>query len=593
MNVFKFYFFVILLFSSFTLMNAQKNVNSQLTYKEIEQKIDSLHGNPKLMWNMINFYIQKSKQEKNLESLFYAYRYASSFSEYPNNYKYADSALTVAQKSNNKKLISNAYINHGNVEMGQSKYQNAIDDILVAKKYADEIKNEYIIYKSKYLIAQNKIYLGLYEDAIKELEECIVFFKKNLNNQSLGKDYQTYYVYSLMSIIDSNSKIGNFQPNDELLNEAFNYLEQHDLKIFIPYFISSEGIYAYYKKDYRKAISKLTEALKLYNDQWSHISEIYYTGLSYWKMGKHNIAIKYFEQIDKEYNKENKLEPEFRSAYELLIKYNDSIGNRDKQLKYINKLMILDNSYQKNYKYLYDKINKEYDAKELIAEKTRIENSLKTRNYIILSLILLTITIISFLGYRYYTLQKKYELIFKKLVSENPFNNNLVDEKLTNSNNFEVKSLENYSIPKNSIAITNPQTDFYQKIPGMNPTLVESILNQLQEFEKEEGFLNPQVSQKLLSENFGTNSTYLSKIINVYKGKNFNTYINDLKLDYILNLLKTDRKYLNKDVKELSQISGFLNPENFSDNFQRKFKIKPSYFIKKMKENIEINDIEN
>ena len=44
------------------------------------------------------------------------------------------------------------------------------------------------------------------------------------------------------------------------------------------------------------------------------------------------------------------LNPEFRPAYELLIKYNDSIGNRDKQLKYINTLMALDRNYEKNYK---------------------------------------------------------------------------------------------------------------------------------------------------------------------------------------------------------------------------------------------------
>ena len=64
------------------------------------------------------------------------------------------------------------------------------------------------------------------------------------------------------------------------------------------------------------------------------------------------------------------LNPEFRPAYELLIKYNDSIGNRDKQLKYINTLMSLDKNYEKNYKYLYTKINKEYDTQKLINENT-------------------------------------------------------------------------------------------------------------------------------------------------------------------------------------------------------------------------------
>ena len=109
---------------------------------------------------------------------------------------------------------------------------------------------------------------------------------------------------------------------------------------------------------------------------------------------------------------------------------------------------------------------------------------------------------------------------------------------------------------------------------------------QLEEFENDNKFLDTQISQRLLSENFSTNATYLSKIINVYKGKTFNIYINDLRLDYIIEFLKNDVKYLNMDVKELARLSGFSNTENFSDNFQRKFKIKPSYFIKMMKENI-------
>ena len=85
------------------------------------------------------------------------------------------------------------------------------------------------------------------------------------------------------------------------------------------------------------------------------------------------------------------LNPEFRPAYELLIKYNDSIGNRDKQLKYINTLMSLDKNYEKNYKYLFSKINKEYDTHKLINEKNKIESSLKNQRTIISSILLLTI----------------------------------------------------------------------------------------------------------------------------------------------------------------------------------------------------------
>src|SRR5690606_21443141 len=60
---------------------------------------------------------------------------------------------------------------------------------------------------------------------------------------------------------------------------------------------------------------------------------------------------------------------------------------------------------------------------------------------------------------------------------------------------------------------------YYSKIPGINPQVVENVLTQLEEFEADFGFLDNQVSQKQLSEMFGTNSTYLSRIINAYKGR--------------------------------------------------------------------------
>ena len=59
-------------------------------------------------------------------------------------------------------------------------------------------------------------------------------------------------------------------------------------------------------------------------------------------------------------------------------------------------------------------------------------------------------------------------------------------------------------------------------------------------------------------------------------------------MDYIVELMKNDWTILNKDIKELAQIAGFTSAESFSDNFQRKFEIKPSYFIKRLKENIKV-----
>ena len=566
-------FLLLLLLLFFINTYAQKVLKLDLTNEEIEKRIDNSNTNSKERWKLINFYITKSKKERNVEALFYAYRYASIASTYPLNIKYADSALIEAKKSRIQKTVLDAYLNRGNINMSQEFYEKALDDILVANSLSQEYGNEYIYNKTIYYIAQNKIYLGQYEDANKELLICLKFFRDNLQTTSaLGKNYQVYYIYSLMSLIDSNTKLGQFQYNKALLKEAFDYIKKNKLDQYVPYFITSEGLLAYYSKDYDTAINKFSKSIKLYNDQWPHNTEVYYLGLSYWYSGKEKLAVQYLEEIDKQYNITKKLDPQFRSAYEILIKYYNSTGNTAKQLEYINKLMVLDRSYEKNYKYLYKRIVKEYDTKKLITEKNKIESKLNSQRIIFAG-------IFSFflLGFLLFGLKiQKEKQIYKKRF----------EEIIAQRDHLKV---EEEKSPLDSTDYNDQQKfdyDFYNKIPGLNPLFVENILKQLEIFENENRFLDSQISQKSVSEDFGTNSTYFSKIINTYKGKNFALYISDLRLDYIIDHLKNDVKYINMDVKELASIAGFSSTENFSDNFRRKFDLKPSVFIKMMKDKL-------
>jgi AraC-like DNA-binding protein len=229
--------------------------------------------------------------------------------------------------------------------------------------------------------------------------------------------------------------------------------------------------------------------------------------------------------------------------------------------------MSLDKSYEKNYKYLFAKIHKEYDSQKLIEEKNSIETSLKVHQYLTLFIIILSILIISFSTYKYFQIQRRYKERFKQILSQNT------------------------EIEKISVTIVEENKTVIPKITGLSESTITYILEQLEIFEKEQQFLDYKITQKLLSEKLGTNPTYLSKIINVYKEKNFSNYLNDLRLEYIVELLKTEHKYLNRDIKELANIAGFTNAEAFSDNFQRKFEIKPSYFIKMMKENIKTSSL--
>ena len=275
------------------------------------------------------------------------------------------------------------------------------------------------------------------------------------------------------------------------------------------------------------------------------------------------------EEIDNEYNKTKKLNPNFRTAYEILIKYNDSIGNTEKQLEYINKLMALDKSYEKNYKYLYTRINKEYDNQKLIEEKNKIEKSLKTQKITNVFLFLISLLVIGLIVLRYRKLQKTYKARFEEIIAQSELKKH-DDKKITQKHALLTKEQENKEdsqiIPKVNITEASFDYNFYNKIPGLNPIFIENILNQLEEFENDNKFLDTQISQRLLSENFSTNATYLSKIINVYKGKTFNIYINDLRLDYIIEFLKNSRSEVymnNKETKDYVRKYAFNENTSF------------------------------
>ena len=559
--------FIILFFLQIPT-NAQGKKIENLSFLQLEHKIDSLVYNNANASPLIQFYIKKSKKENNLKALVYAYRYASQNPSEKYKVKYSDSAILVAKKINDNSILAEAYINKSTLLIAKNQHDVASNYLMLANRIAEKTNDNYLKYQTIYSIAQNYLYLGRLSDAKKEYEKCVNFFSVNLDkSQTYGKNYEMMFMYSLISLIDINSKLNQFSDNEILLKKAFQYIKENNSNFYYAYFISCEGTNAYFLKNYFLAIEKLKKAQTLYQDSWPHYTEIFYIGMSYWKLGNKKEAVKYFEKLDKEYYKDKNQDPQFRPAYELLIEYYASKNNTDKQLEYINKLMSLDKSYEKNYKYLFAKIHKEYDSQKLIDEKNSIENSLKIHQYLTLFVIIISIVLISFSTYKYFQMQRKYKERFEQIISKNT------------------------EIEKIPVTIVEKSETITPKIAGLSESTVAYILEQLDIFEKEQQFLDSKITQKLLSEKLGTNPTYLSKIINAYKQKNFSNYLNDLRLEYIVELLKTEHQFLEKEIKELANIAGFTNAEAFSDNFQRKFEIKPSYFIKMMKENIKTSSL--
>lgn len=107
----------------------------------------------------------------------------------------------------------------------------------------------------------------------------------------------------------------------------------------------------------------------------------------------------------------------------------------------------------------------------------------------------------------------------------------------------------------------------------------EQILNKLKRFESSKRFINKDISLAVLAGQLDSNTKYLSEIINTHYNVNFNTYINKLRINYIIEKLKTDPNYINYKISYLAENCGFSSHSSFATVFKSITGISPVKFI--------------
>lgn len=123
--------------------------------------------------------------------------------------------------------------------------------------------------------------------------------------------------------------------------------------------------------------------------------------------------------------------------------------------------------------------------------------------------------------------------------------------------------------------------DIYE-LSEINPLIVENILSALEVFEKEKRYLVKNASLNNMAKECGTNTTYLSKVINHYKKQSFTSYLNELRLDYAIELWNNNPKLRHKSIQGMADMTGFNTAQSFSKKFQERYKIPPTHFLKNL-----------
>ncbi|HTO16083.1 MAG TPA: helix-turn-helix domain-containing protein [Edaphocola sp.] len=107
----------------------------------------------------------------------------------------------------------------------------------------------------------------------------------------------------------------------------------------------------------------------------------------------------------------------------------------------------------------------------------------------------------------------------------------------------------------------------------------ERLLKDLKKLESRDFYIKKEISLSALAVKLNTNQKYLSYLINKHKGVDFNNYINQLRIDYILNKLKNNEVYLDYKIAHLAEECGFSSHSKFTQVFKNYVGMVPSAFI--------------
>ncbi|MFD2943297.1 AraC family transcriptional regulator [Flavobacterium notoginsengisoli] len=503
-------------------------------------------------------FLQKAKNEQNSKQIVNGFQNLMLLSPGKIRIIYADSMINASKKSSDNALIGSAYLTRGTVYYGLKMHQPAMDNYLIANGYISKTKDQYLIHKVKYCIALTKLYAGFYDEAVSLLSECADYY---------SKEDPRPYLNSLHSLGLCYTKLGDYGKSAEINSLGISESKTRKIEEMVPYFTQSEGINEYFKKNYGTSIKNLEssiEPIRENNDFGNEAVGYFYLGKNYWSLRQKEKAVPYFELVDKIFRDKKYVRADLRQAFELLISFYKTKKDLRKQLYYIDQLLKADTVLTETNRYIIGKIHKQYDTQELLHEKERIsaENESMTaeliseKRYDIIFAAVILILFLILLGANYF--HKRTKRTAKKRYQA------LMDE-------FDAK-------------ITAPKTKTVKDaIKNISPDTVNFLLRELDNFEKNKRFLEKDWNLTSLSAAFNTNPKYLAIVLEDSREKGITNYINGLRIEHIITLLRKEHKLRGYTYEALAVESGFSTTERFTKAFLKKTGITPQFFIEEIK----------
>ena len=556
---------VLLVLFPFFLWSQTVYDKSSLSYDTIDNNYFKDEGSVKKQLAWAKVYLDKAnKENKAIRKARGYYLYAILYYEDQplKAIRYLDSAIKYSKIDPNKHFPAAAYCEKAGLLIDLRKFDEALLNFNLAEQVALKTNIDYYYVIQDYIAVTKSEEMG-------EVKEALQLYHKNYKyykTKYYRGDYYSYlYQNTIFGLADCHKSLKHTDSTTFYNILGYKEATITKNKEFQLMFILNEGANQVDKRNFRAALDSINKALPgliQKKNTWNIMACYHYLGRCYEGMGNKSHAVQNFIKVDSMYHIRNKIFPELVGGYSYLIEYYKQIGDKANQLKYLTTYMEIDSVLQKNYKDLNKVLRNEYDTPHLFAEKENLIQSLKkkqTTSYI--WIVVLVVGVTGLFGYQFY-LKKQHQKRFEAILHP----------AMTTEENSTVLQTQ----PK------TPDAKESQTQQSLSDEIILELQEKLTVFENDKGFIENTISIQKLALQLNTNTKYLSKVINEQKGKTFVQYINEHRVNEAVLQMQAQPILQNYTIASLASEFGFNSAEAFSAAFYKKYKIKPSFFIKEL-----------
>jgi AraC-like DNA-binding protein len=526
-----------------------------LSFEQLEDSILKYNYRP----DFINRHQQKAILEQDTLYQARSFYYKLVLADNDTGMKITDSILRLTRHFKHKVYPALGYMLKGHYLYEKGLEKEAHHQFLIAYKFALEQNNIHQQVYCKRYIGDIKTNLGLYKEAIDILKEQYALIQ---TQPSYLENYKDAYIDILGSVSNAYLRSKDLDSALHYINKGLIFCKQPGNNEYYYEFIDKRSFYYYFKKDYDKALDGLIESEPFQTTNTDLAMNYYYRGKIHQIRKEHTKAFRLFTKVDSLYHIAQNPFLELKDVYKTLYDYYYDKNDGEQQLYSINQLIAIDSILTDAKINVSSESTQQYEIPELKKEKERLTKELydeynKSHNFIfIVSALLLLLT---GLFLKLYYDKKQLKTRFESIIQKQD----------TNSKSVVDKPIETPS-------------EKTENTLNISQEVIDAILETLTQFEHNNGYLNNDITLRSLAKQFHTNSVYLSKTINHYKGVSLSTYLNNLRIDHCVFELKRNIILRNYTIKAIAIEMGFRNAESFSKAFKKQTGLNPSYYIKEL-----------